>query len=68
MVPLKESADKKKMEGKGTASRKEAQQAEAAKKELRPCNQHVAVCFCALSVRLPQFGRVFMCGSQMFQI
>ena len=45
MVPLKESADKKKMEGKGTASRKEAQQAEAAKKELRPCNQHVAVCF-----------------------
>ena len=47
VVPLKESADKKKMEGKGTsagsrglwaagtASRKEAQQAEAAKKEIR---------------------------------
>jgi len=33
VVPLKESADKKKIEGKGTASRKEAQQAQLAEKE-----------------------------------
>jgi len=33
VVPLKESADKKKIEGKGTASRKEAQLAQFAEKE-----------------------------------